>query len=595
MTDGTPTGDYIFNTPAFQGPKDYDTAGGTSADLQRFLQSWNTNLGQWTAMAAIGNPWSSLNDAPRAYYFNPMVTGWPDAKPQPVEWVPFPNRLITFFQNPNIIKGNQLPAALTDEQLLELADLGRITVEGGTWKLFDPASNADDVLRIPAAKCPDIDWAGDYMTFSPAGPRGWLDEYCEWSITWKDDQPGTQIQSVMFTCENPAYWQTLWNEQPDIVLKLYQTYIDPAVRPEDLYLTYPAGNPKAGEPVIDPTTGRPAYNPTNKWNSGTLRVPGQAGGAMHLTSPPNTLSAEVYLAAASTIQRIGISPGQKQPLICCAQYGQSFRNSDPNIGAAGNLLSEKQLISLADPVGLYIQTPNWSLFKTPDDTPAWKFWTVRRGVTDPNGNADGGSDSILNAVFEVPSDKPYGIGDIQILNLDTGVYENIRWAGQIAKTFKIALRVVAMTPPAGTSPNAPVSCVSDRPSADLQPWPAQFVPTTLFYGGSPTDLPSRLAQGTTVSMALVVQGASSDTTTANARIEFDNPGVTGIVSDFIPDAGAIPGLTNAGGTQAYVVQVTVAKNAATGPLGIRALNPSEGDPAPSSHPFQQGLAQIVGG
>ena len=120
------------------------------------------------------------------------------------------------------------------------------------------------------------------------------------------------------------------------------------------------------------------------------------------------------------------------------------------------------------------------------------------------------------------------------------------------------------------------------------------MPGTLFYGNSPTDLPSRLAAGTTVSMALVVQGAAQGTTTANARVQFDNPGVTAQVTDFIPNAGAIPGLTNAGGTQAFLLNVIIAPNAAPGPLGIRALNPYESaNPPVTQHPYEQGLGMVV--
>jgi hypothetical protein len=583
---------YVFNTPALQGPKDYQLAGESEQALEAFLQAWNDNISQWTVMSAIGNPWSNQNDAPRAWYFDPNVTGWPAGAPTPIHWTPFPNRLPTFFGNASISNGKQLGGALTASQIFELADLNSITVNGSTWVLYSPEANPTNVLQIPVTKCPGINWTGAYMQFSPAGPRGWLDEYCEWSITWKDNKPGSTIQSVAFTCENPAYWFTLWNQDPQVVLKLYQAYVDPAVQLEDLYLCYPDGSPNAGQVVVDPTTGNPAYNPTNKWNYGTQHLPGVSGGAMHLTSPPNTLSAEIYLAAASTIQRTGIPPNNKQALICCSQYGQSFRNSDPNIGGSGNGVAATQLLSLADPVGLYIQTPNWSLYQTPDGTPASDFWTVTRGAVDPNGGDN--TDSILHAVFEVPASKSYGINDIKILDTSTGQYQPILWVGQIAQTFQIALRVSTMKPGANTPPNTSMSCVADQPATSLQPWPAQLVASTLFYGGSPTDLPSRLAIGGQFDMALLVQGASSDTTTQNARVQFDNSGVTAEVTDFIPNAGAIPGLTNSGGTQAYLMTVTVAQDAAIGPLGVRALNPYESDdPSASAHPYEQGLAMVT--
>jgi hypothetical protein len=62
-----------------------------------------------------------------------------------------------------------------------------------------------------------------------------------------------------------------------------------------------------GAVVYDPVTGRPAYNPLNRWNSGPVvkRIGDPAsfsGGAMHLTSTPNTLQTELGLAGAATPQ-----------------------------------------------------------------------------------------------------------------------------------------------------------------------------------------------------------------------------------------------------------------------------------------------------
>ena len=89
--------------------------------------------------------------------------------------------------------------------------------------------------------------------------------------------------------------------------------------------------------MIDPSTGRPAYNPLNKWNSGPKAVRGTnaSGGAMHLTSTPNTLQTEMALAGGATILR-PCGNGVPQTVICCAQYGQAYRNSDPHIGQQVN-------------------------------------------------------------------------------------------------------------------------------------------------------------------------------------------------------------------------------------------------------------------
>jgi len=101
---------------------------------------------------------------------------------------------------------------------------------------------------------------------------------------------------------------------------------------------------------------------------------------MHLTSPPNTLGAEVCLAAAATLLR-NVANYDPQSMISCSRYGQPFRNSDPHIGFKVNQIVKNAgfTVSLANPVGLYIQEPEWGPYKTPDGTPAKDFLTVARG------------------------------------------------------------------------------------------------------------------------------------------------------------------------------------------------------------------------
>src|SRR5262249_15068957 len=145
--------------------------------------------------------------------------------------------------------------------------------------------------QIPATLCPQADWDGTLKTFGPYGPRGWLDEYCEWSVA-RDAM--NNILRVDFACENPEYWYSLWAVDPETVRSIYETTLNAGVPPNrqisvslnDLVLM------NQGKPVIDPQTGRPAYNPLNRWNSGPFAVrigsqPSFTGGVMHLTSTPN--------------------------------------------------------------------------------------------------------------------------------------------------------------------------------------------------------------------------------------------------------------------------------------------------------------------
>ncbi len=582
---------YTFNTPAKQGPLDAKTAGMSQQTAEAFYALWNANLAAWTQMSIIGNPWSNVNDAPRSRYFNPVQTGWPAQNPTPIRpWTAFPNRLPTYFADPRITDLKQLAAPLSWNQILALADSGQVVVQGGeAWKLFDPTSDSD-VLKIPSNVCPNIDWTGKTKTFSPAGPRGWLDEYCEWAVTCTDASRKT-IQSVTYTCENPAYWLTLWQVDPNAVCALYQKYIDPAVQLSELYLTYPKDNEygKVGDPVIDPTTGRAAYDPTNRWNRGTIHLPGQSGGAMHLSSPPNTLSAEIYLAAAATIMRNNIQGvPDPQALICCSQYGQSFRNSNPSIGAQSYYSAESNLITLADPVGLYLQQPNYDNIKVDGEPDSSKFFQVTRGFA---GKGDQpASDYILQLVFTPPPGKK-----VTVLNPQSGNWEPFQYAGQIALNMQVTLRIFTEAPGQNPPPHTPVSCVTDQPAASLQPWPVQFVPLQLALASSPTDLPLELPANSTTRCVLTVQGASSNTTKQNARVGFDTGNVKAAVVDYWPQGTPTPGQTSGGGTQAYVIDVTVAAGTPAGSVGVRALNPYEAaDPSPADHPFAYGLF-VIGG
>jgi hypothetical protein len=204
--------------------------------------------------------------------------------------------------------------------------------------------------------------------------------------------------------------------------------------------------------VVNPLTGQPAYNPLNKWNSGPVTTPGISGGAMHLTSPPNTLGAEVYLAAAATLLR-NVNPYNAQNMICCSKYGQPFRNSDPHIGFNANQLAKQgYALTLTDPVGLYIQEPDWGAYTTPDGESAQAFWTVTRGNA-PN--------RILHAVFAVPTAKGYTVSDIMING------QPIQWAGQIAQTFQMQLSATGFID-ANLPPQQTQVCQADSPNPTPQ-------------------------------------------------------------------------------------------------------------------------------
>src|SRR5690606_14125354 len=130
------------------------------ADLDKALRKrWSDNISRYTNQTLQNDPWGSTNQPQLTDYFNPLGQEVPD-KAAPVFWTAFPNRIKLSY--PNVGQRKQ-------------------------WQY------ADD---------------GPPAGYKPAGPRGWQDEYCEWSVTRNAEG---KITRVAFTCENREYWYTLWN------------------------------------------------------------------------------------------------------------------------------------------------------------------------------------------------------------------------------------------------------------------------------------------------------------------------------------------------------------------------------------------------
>lgn len=404
-----------FNTPAYQGEKDFN--GQPNQLKEQFLNSWSNYVSYCTVNSQMGNPWTVKYDHPRSWYFNPQVQPVTPTvnNTVPIQWTAFPNRINHYFQS----LFNQKFGSEATDKLHELADIGPIAF----------SKKYSITLDVPQNPCNPKDTAT--KPFGPQGPRGWQDEYCEWSVT--RDKNGNIIQ-VDFTHENPEYWFHLWRVSPDLVCTLYQDILNnKSVQLEDLYL-YDENN----KPVIVRETGLPAYNPINKWNSGSATT-GMSGGAIHLTSPPNSLGAEIYLGAAATILREvdGKILKDANELICAAQYGQIYRNSDPRIGQSVNLLVQEHnlKITLTNPIALYGQTPEFSMFQLPENAnkTIQDCYQIIRGVTANTGTEYYPNNMILHSRFVVPADANFTLSDIKVNG------KPLRWGSQIADTFHVQL------------------------------------------------------------------------------------------------------------------------------------------------------------
>nr|WP_315239677.1 hypothetical protein [uncultured Flavobacterium sp.] len=540
---------FKFRTPA--GIQDFQ---GDTAKQTAMNTLWSANLDGFTQQGMLNNAWNTTNTPSTTNYYNPVQQN-PQSKIYPVLWSAFPGRLAFNF-----------PSA-PQKDLNEMADTGVM-----------PALIKNNPCGNPTGTIP----------YFPYGPRGWQDEYCEWAVTRNEKN---EIIRIDFTCENPEYWNSLWLVDPNKVLSLYQSTLNKAqITLDDLSL----------KGAVNPITGGPVYNPLNKWNTGTVSNP-SSGGAMHLTSTPNTLQTEIGLATSATVQRNNPATGNTiwpsrsyNDLLCFAQYGQKNRNSDPTIGGTVNnlvngVLTNKisKVATLADPPGLYIQMPDFRNYKTPEGTDASEFWRIVRGsktLKDQYGNTMPGN-FILHAVFEIPQGtRRYTISDITINNVP------ISWGSQIARTFQ--MQIVASAFDSSTEPKG-YNAVGTPDPANTFAQPLQLFHQDYFYAmydvkvPNPVNNPIPLLSNSTFIPPTVFNSANRlqmvllcDTCTAIPgnpstfpRVTFDDSNITAVVNSVKTNIEyAVPGNSMPGSYTALFITLNVGVNAAAGPHGIFITN-----------------------
>lgn len=293
-------------------------------------------------------------------------------------------------------------------------------------KALGPDAASEDVKWTAFPRIVEISSSSDLVRWRKAdSTRDVQDEYCEWSVA--RDPTTSKITRIDFTCEGPEYWTFLGSVQPDRVLQLYRQHVNANVQKSDLF-------DASGD-----------YVSRNRWNNST------SFGAMHLIQENNTLSAEIEIAGAATIQRAradGTLKTDSRELITCGRYGARERHSDPFIGARVNFHARARSdVTLANPVGIYfagLDTQGWT---TPDGTPANTFWTYTRGTPDRP----------MRAVLQVPAGRPYVLGDVKIGG------RNIEFGAQVADRIQMTIRATATR--IGQSTAVPVrGCVGDAPA-----------------------------------------------------------------------------------------------------------------------------------
>lgn len=564
--------------PLFATPANWDDFQDSPNKATRaaFRQAWSDNIERWTQYGIVGNPWTGLNDDNRDGYANPALQPVPEgAVAVLTTWPAFPHRLSYY-------GARNTPCYSTDE-VLQLADFGYTSTGRGF-----PRTPAD-LLQLNSPL--DQAW-----TWGP--PRGWCDEYCEWSV----HRTGEIIDRIDFTCENPEYWTTLWDFDRELMRSKIEEIVRYPVSLEDLYL-----RDAKGDPIVDVATGQYAYDPINKWNRGTISTP-LGGGAIHLTSPPNSLGAEIYLAAAATIARNDGAPVlAAHDLINCSLYGGVDRNSDPHIGQNVNQVARLGLLAtLQDPVGLYIQEPAFTRFELPADKAAPEgkpaitardCWTLTRGRETIPGLAGNYG---LHARFEVPEGYDFEINDIKIDG------NPIRYAGQVAKTFDIGIHAVGFPGKDGPVKVVERECVYHPKNGGPQlppgstPQPAQPITGEAVYQMQSTMRaqlnfsPPRIPQGTSEAKGFVLP-YSWLTDEDGKNVKLKSPEVLFYcASEQQPSKQVLarvePGLAlDQGGNPALRLTISVAKGA---PLGNYSVVLREGGSTQAITPAP-GMLEVV--
>lgn len=238
--------------------------------------------------------------------------------------------------------------------------------------------------------------------------RNHQEEYCEWEVI--RDPNTRKLLKITFTTETPDYYHFLNKHAPDKLLELYHRFVNPNLVLGDL------------------RDGLGRYNTRNIWNFPEEQ--GRQGILMHMGQINNTFGAAVNLAAEATWPSSdgGNLITDEQGLIRCRGFGDSARHSDPHIGARVNSSTRQgNTISIAGPVGLYIEQPNLSTFETPDGSAVTDWWKIERGTTE----------HMVRISFQAPQDSTDVLGDCRING------RQLSFGGQIAEFLTISIRAIA--------------------------------------------------------------------------------------------------------------------------------------------------------
>lgn len=214
-------------------------------------------------------------------------------------------------------------------------------------------------------------------------------EYLEWRVT----REGDRIKKVTFVTETKEYWEVMFAFDPNRVLELYRTLVDPSITMAQ----------------ITDSAGR--YNILNEFNT--------SRGIVHLIgiSPANTLAAAIGLAQDSVGR-----PGSRHVRDGYEITSSARTSADPRVGIDIDDLARKGLsVTAAEAVGLYMAAWDDTGWTKPDGSPVGNYWRVVRGHPG----------AALRLEYEVPAAEGFDVSDIKIGG------RPIRFGGHLAEHITV--------------------------------------------------------------------------------------------------------------------------------------------------------------
>lgn len=260
------------------------------------------------------------------------------------------------------------------------------------------------------------------------------EEYIEWRVV----REGEHIVRVEMTTELSDYWRVLAAVNPQRTLKLIEEFARLPVDARDIYGDCDPFDPKTSAEEREEAFAERMLSDDNQspYNDGRSAITCMAQGT-------NTLAALVQLVLAASHPRTVRDPwSNRLRCLSCAELvpllaggsAQLGRASDPVlVERLARLAFEGRLVALDDPIGVYIQSAEWTRLRTPDGRPISPEWFRFDRGTPASGPADFAR--WQRVTFEPPRSSDLSVSDL----VDVATEEAVSSGAQVADLIQVAV------------------------------------------------------------------------------------------------------------------------------------------------------------